>query len=63
MHERISGLEKEKEKTSLCVQQDSSCSSEAVELVQSLTLVVDAALTSDGYQSEYSPSLYSPSLL
>lgn len=64
MHERISGLEKEKKKkTSLCVQQDSSCSSEAVELVQSLTLVVDAALTSDGYQSEYSPSLYSPSLL
>ena len=56
-------LKKKRKKTSLCVQQDSSCSSEAVELVQSLTLVVDAALTSDGYQSEYSPSLYSPSLL
>ena len=47
---------------SLCVQQDSSCSSEAVELIQSLTLVVDAALTSDGYQSEYNPTFYNPSL-
>ena len=49
--ERVCGVMK---KLNSSVQQDSTCSSEAVELIQSLSLVVDTVVLSDnGYQSEY----------